>query len=114
MKARTSRVKSSIVTSLEKCRLASPAVDQKLPETALCLPGLEWNSIQQQLVVGNSQQKAAVAGRGQTLLQFIPGDFELGFRSLMFVAVHPGILDQDVQAMDKRSRRCRPIGMECT
>src|ERR1035438_3685177 len=32
----------------------------------------------------------------------------------MFVAVHPRILDQDVQAVDEGPRRCRPIGMKCT
>jgi len=47
-------------------------------------------------------------------LQFIPGDFELRFCALVLIAVHPRILDQDVQAMDKSARRCRPIGMKCT
>ena len=85
-----------------------------MPEAAFRLTGLERYSIQEQFIIRDAEQKAAVSGRGQTLLQFIPGDFELRFRPLMFVAVHPGVLDQNVQAVNKGSRRCRPIGMECT
>ena len=78
---------------------------QELPEAALRLAGFQRNSIQQQLVIGNAQQKAAVPGCGQALLQFIPSDLELRFRALVIVAVHPRVLDQDVQAVDKGARR---------
>ena len=81
---------------------------EQLRETALGIPGFEWNAIEQQLVVGNAQQEARVAGSGQTLLQFIPRDFELGLGALVIVAIHPRILDEDVQTMNKRPCRGGP------
>ena len=75
---------------------------QQRGETALGVPRFQRNPIQQQLVVGHAQQEALVPGGGQTLLQFFPGNFELRLGALVPIAIHPGVLDQDVQAVHKR------------
>ena len=48
--------------------------------------------------------KALVAGGGQTLFQFIPGGLELRLGAFVLIAIHPCILNEDVQTMHKRSR----------
>ena len=62
------------------------------------------NSIQQQLVIGNTQQKSGVSPGGKRGLQFVPRDFELRFGAFVFKTVHPRILDENVQAVDERLR----------
>ena len=86
---------------------------QELPKAAFRLSGFQRNSIQQQLVVGNPQQKAALSGRGQSLLQFVPGGLELRFRALVIRAVHARVLDQNVQAVHEGPRRGRPVCVKC-
>jgi len=86
---------------------------QQSCETALGIAGFEWNPIQQQFVVGDAQQKPAVSVGGQRVLQLFPGGFKLRFRALVVVAVHPRVLNQDVQAMDKRARRGCACALRC-
>jgi hypothetical protein len=38
------------------------------------------------------------------LLQLFPGGLELRLSAFVFVAVHSGVLDENVQAMNKRAR----------
>src|SRR5690348_8952468 len=80
---------------------------QKLRETALGLPGFQWNAVQQQLVAGNSQQKAAFLALRQPILQFRPSRFKLAFGPLMFKPIQANVLYQDIEAMHESA--CRGI-----
>jgi len=86
---------------------------QKLSKAAFCLSRFQRNSIQQQLVVGNTEQEAAFASRGQTVLQFIPGGLKLGFRALVIRPVHARVLDQNIQAVDESPRGGRTVCVKC-
>ncbi len=86
---------------------------QELPKAAFGLSGFQRNSIQQQFVVGNPQEEAALSSRRQAMLQFVPGGLELRFRSFVIRAVHARIFDQNVQAVHKSARGGRPIRIKC-
>jgi hypothetical protein len=75
-----------------------------LRKATLRLPALQRNSVHQQLVFGNSQQETALTAFRQSLLQFVPCNFKLGFGPLVIEPVKADILHQDVQAVNKRPR----------
>ena len=66
------------------------------------LAGFQRNSIEQQFVVGNTKQETSIATAGQRRLQFIPRGLELRLGTFVFVAIHPRVLDEDVQAVNER------------
>src|SRR5207244_5528542 len=84
-----------------------PCRSQEVGETALRLAGLEGNTIEQQLVLRNSEQKGSIPLFGKTLLQFVPGDLELPRGPLVLKTVQSDILHQDVQTVneDRKSTR---------
>ncbi len=86
---------------------------QQRREAPFRISRLQRYAIQQQLVVGNAQQKARVSGRRQTLLQLVPGNFELRLRALVPIAIHPRVLNEDVQTVHKRPRRCGTRSLRC-
>ena len=77
---------------------------QQLREAAFCLPGFERRAIQQKFVFGNSQKEGAIGSLGKAFLQFIPGNGELAFGSLVVQAIEPNVLHQYIQTVDERPR----------
>ncbi len=90
-----------------------PGSGQQRGKAALGVPRFQRNAIEQQLVVGNAQQESLVPGGGQPLLQLFPRGFELRLGALVVIAIHPRILDEDVQAMNKRARRGGTCTLRC-
>lgn len=88
-----------------------PSRRQQLREGTLRLPGFEGYAIQQQLVVGHAEQKAGVAALGQSLLQLVPSRLELTFRALVIRTVQPGVLDQNIEAVQERPGGRVPAGI---
>ena len=86
---------------------------QQLRETALGLSGFERDAIEKKFVVGDAEQKTSVTAFGQRLLEFVPGGLELAFRALMVHSVQPGVLDQNIQAVEERpsGRTAAGIGL---
>ena len=90
-----------------------PGGGQQLCEAALGLSGFERDAVEQKLVVGNAEQKTSVTALGQRLLQFVPCGLELVHGALVFHAVQPRVLDQNIKAVEKRSsgRAATGIGL---
>ncbi len=86
---------------------------QQCCKAALRVSRFQRDPIQQQLIVGHSQQETRVPSRRQALLQFFPGGFELRLRALVLIAIHSRVLDQNVEAMDKRTRRGGTRTLRC-
>jgi len=71
----------------------------------------EGHTIKEKLVAGDRKQQSGliVAESGA---QFAPGGFILFGRTRMSEVIHPGELEQDVQAADKgASSRCSCVGI---
>jgi hypothetical protein len=77
------------------------------------LPRVQRNSVEQQFVLRDAEEESGISSGGQRILQFVPGGFELTFRTLVIKAVHPGVLDQDVEAVHKGLRRGRTRALRC-
>ena len=90
-----------------------PSRGQQIGETALRLAGLEGNSVEQQLVLRNPEQKGSIPLFGQALLQLIPRDFELALCPLVLKTVQSDILHQDVQTMNKSAGGRGPVSLTC-
>ena len=90
-----------------------PGGGQQLCEAALGLSGFERDAVEKKLVVGNAEQKTSVAAFGQRLLQFVPGGLELVFGALVFHSIQPGVLDQNIEAVQERpsGRAATGIGL---
>ncbi len=80
-----------------------PGGGQQLSEAALGLSGFERDAIEKKFVVGDAEQKTSVAGFGQRLLQFAPGRLELAHGALMVHSIKPGVLDQNIEAVEERT-----------
>ena len=80
------------------------------PRRLLCLTGFERVAVEKELVVGIAEQEAS-ARKGA--MQFVPRGFELGLGALVIIAIHPRILNEDVQAVNKRSRRSSARSLRC-
>ena len=83
---------------------------QQRRKAALRVSGFERDPIEQQFIVRHAQQETRVPRGRKTILQLIPRGFELRLRAFVVIAIHPRILNEDVQAVNKRSRR----GGTCT
>ena len=90
-----------------------PCRSQEVGETALRLAGLEGNTIEQQLVLRNSEQKGSIPLFGKTLLQFVPGDLELPRGPLVLKTVQSDILHQDVQTVNEGAGGRGPVSLTC-
>jgi hypothetical protein len=80
-----------------------------LGETALGLSGFQRYAIQQQPVVRDAKQKAAIAVLRQAMLQFIPCNFELPFRALVLKSVQAYVFHENVQAVNESARGRVPV-----
>jgi hypothetical protein len=91
-----------------------PGGIQQLCEAALRLSRFERYAIKKKFVVGDAEQKASVAVFGQRLLEFLPCTFELTFRALVSHAVQPGVLHQNIEAVQERpsGRAAADIGWD--
>jgi hypothetical protein len=83
-----------------------PGRRQKLSEAAFGLPRFKGDAIQQEAVVGNSQEETTIR---QAVLQFIPRDFKLAFGALVLKTIKTHILHQDVQTVNKSASGRIPI-----
>ena len=90
-----------------------PGRGQQISETALRLAGLERNSIEQQLVLRNSEQKRSIPLFGKALLQFVPGDLELALGPLVLKTVQSDVLHQDVQTVNEGAGGRGPVSLTC-
>ena len=78
-----------------------PSGGQQLCEGALRLSGFERDAIEKKFVVRDAEQKASVAALGHCLLQFGPGGLELAFGALVVHSIQPGVLDQNIEAVQE-------------
>ena len=62
---------------------------------------------------GNSKQEPAIRALGQTLLQFIPRDFELSLSAFVLEPVKADVLHQDVEAVDEGASGGSPTRSIC-
>src|SRR5207237_10828639 len=90
-----------------------PGCGQEVGETALCLAGFKRNTVEQQLVLRNSEQKGSIPLFGKTLLQFVPGDLELPRRPLVVKTVQSDILHQDYQIDNYIAGVHDPLRLTC-
>ena len=79
-----------------------PGGGQQLCETALSLPGFERNAIEKKFIVRDAEQETSVAAFRQRLLKFFPGRVELALGALVGYSVQPRVLDQNIEAVQKR------------
>ena len=79
-----------------------PGGVQQLCEAALGLPGFERDAIEKKFVVGDAEQKTSVAAFRQRLLEFAPGGLKLALGALVVHSIQPGVLDQNVEAVEER------------
>ena len=93
--------------------LARAGGRQQLRETALRLPRLQRNSVQQQLVFRDAQQEGPFGPLGQAILQFFPGDRELAFGAFVVETIQADVLHQYVQTVDKRPGGRDPAALVC-
>ena len=75
---------------------------QQLREAALGLSGFERNAIEQKFVVRHAEQETSVTAFRHGLLEFVPGGLELGLGALVGHAIQPGVLDQNIKAVEER------------
>src|SRR5215470_4598448 len=87
---------------------------QQRGKAFFCLPGFERDTVEKQLVVRNAEQEAPA---GKRALEFAPCGLELRLCAFVLIAVHPRILNEDVQTVNKcpcrsctRSLRCACAG----
>src|SRR5205823_5971471 len=85
--------------SVGKVNARQPGGGQQLRKTALGLAGFQRNTIQQQLIAGNSQQEIAFLAFWQSILQFRPRAFELAFGALVLEPVQANVLNQNIEAV---------------
>src|SRR5882724_13393141 len=52
-------------------------------------------------MLGDAKQESTIRTLGQTLLQFVPRDFELSLSTLVPEAIQAHVLHQDVEAVDE-------------
>jgi hypothetical protein len=81
---------------------------EQLGKAALGLTAFQRNAVQQQLGSGDAKQKSTLARLGQGLLQFVPGDFELGFRAFVIEAVEPNVFNQNIETVYEGAGRRAP------
>jgi hypothetical protein len=68
------------------------------------LAGFKRNTVEQQLVIRNTENKSRVASLGQRLLQLFPGSFKLAFRTLVVRPVEPRVLNKNIETVKESSR----------
>ena len=88
-----------------------PRGGQQLCEAALGLSGFERDAIEKKFVVRDAKQKTSVAALGQRLLEFAPSSLELPLGAFVVRSVQPGVLDQNVEAVEKRPSRGAAAGI---
>lgn len=74
---------------------------QQVRKAALGLPGLERDAVKQEFVIGDTEEKTSVTTFGQRLLEFVPRRLKLAFGALVVGAIQTGVLDQNIQAVEK-------------
>jgi hypothetical protein len=84
---------------------------EQVSKAALGLPRLQRNAVEKKLVVGNPEQESTIAGLGQRLLELFPRGFELSLCALMADAVQTGVLDQNIETVDKGARSRVAVGI---
>lgn len=84
---------------------------QQLRKATFGLPRFEWNAIQKKLVVRHPEKKTCVAAFWQSLLQFFPRGLELALGALVIYAIKTRVFDEDVEAVEERSRRRTAAGI---
>ena len=90
--------------AVRKLNARKPGRGQELSKAAFSMSGLDCNAIQQQTIVGDTQDYAAFAF-SYGLAQFVPRDLELGRRAPVTGPVEAHMLHQNVQAMNEWARR---------
>ena len=90
-----------------------PGRGQQVGEAALRLAGFEGNTIEQQLVLRNPEQKSSIPLFRKTLLQLIPGDLELPLGPLVLKTVQSDVLHQDVQTVNEGAGGRGPVSLTC-
>jgi hypothetical protein len=78
-----------------------PGSVQQLCEAALGLSGFERDAVEKKFVVGDAEQKTSVPALGQRLLEFVPCALELALGSFVSHSIQPGVLNQNVKAVEK-------------
>jgi hypothetical protein len=84
---------------------------QQLGETALGLSGFERNAIEQKFIVGDAEKKTSVTAFGHCQLQFFPCGLKLPFGAFVVHSIEPGVLDQNIEAMEERARGSAAAGI---
>jgi len=88
-----------------------PGGSQQLGEAALGLSGFERDAIEKKFVAGNAQQESGIATFGNRLLEFAPSGLELVLGALVARSIQPGVLDQNIEAVQERASRRDAIGI---
>jgi hypothetical protein len=85
-----------------------------LCKTALRLSCFQGNAIEKKFVVGYAEQKTCIPGFGQRLLEFVPRALELTFGAFVSRSIQPGVLNQNIEAVDERAggRTAAGIGLD--
>ncbi len=75
---------------------------QQLREAALGLSGFERNAVEQKFIARHAEQETSVTACRHGLLEFVPRGLELGLGALVGHAIQPGVLDQNIKAVEER------------